>query len=409
MATVQTFGRSITDFLFNTGFVRCDNCEQQTFRLSGQDDSNALSDCPTLTGDIIIAATAEGAIDLDGVEKLNGNLYNEECFDGAHDKDSTQSLVDGDTEPWKECRGLKSLYSNTLSHITGDITLSALVNIDTIDLKRLETVDGTITMEFLPHIERMNLSSLETAESLLIRHNRELVNLTMSELNNITAKESTVELVNLGIYEWPRIKVRIHYRNEKPRRLERLLAKDLPNISIFEFNNADEIGLLEVHGFENQTAMLTTDFQPTGPTPLDPFTDPIASIDNFTMVGFGGNFSISDEGTNLISDDPIVDIKHLHFVNNTMNKILMYYTVGSTRSIFVANNPELVLFEMPKGMENWQWDHIEFKDNPRLRFGLRDEEDLPGEPRVGAWEWGFNTSVLTVQNSPIAPDWMDSM
>lgn len=83
--------------------------------------------------------------------------------------------------------------------------------------------------------------------------------------------------------------IRHHYWDEKPRRrLEKLLNKDLPNVLLFELNHADGFGLLEVHGLPNQTAQLTTDCQPAGPRPGQPFTERVLAIDNLTMVRFGG-------------------------------------------------------------------------------------------------------------------------
>lgn len=84
-----------------------------------------------------------------------------------------------------------------------------------------------------------------------------------------------------------------HYSEESPRRPKRLVAKDLPNISLFEFDNADKIGHLEAHGFQNQTAQLTTEAGPAGPVFDQPSTDPVAAIDNLSMQGLGGKFLIT--------------------------------------------------------------------------------------------------------------------
>ena len=346
----------------------------------------------------MIAATATGTIDLDRIDKISGNLSNEECFDGADNDDNTQALLDGRLRAWADCSGLESLASNTLTHITGHVTLRSLVGITSVNLRSLEIVDSTLSVEFLPHLQRMNLNSLETVESLFVLHNRQLVNLTMPQLNNVTAaEESTVELVDLGIYQWPRIKVRIHhYSEETPRRLERLVAKNLPNISFFELNNADEIGLLEVHGLPNQTAQLTTEFEPAGPRPGQPFTDPVAAIGNFTMTGFGGNFTIDSDDT--------IQIKHVHLVNNTITSINLY-RVAEPQSLLVANNADLNSFEMPSDMSSVQWESIEFDNNPRLSFG----EDRIGHPQLSGWHWGFNTSTLSIRNSPMTPVWIGPM
>ena len=374
-------------------------CEKDSFRLADQEDADALSDCPTLTGDVVVAATAKGSIDLEGIEKISGSLTNEGCFNGA--TDNTRALLDGNLGAWEDCRGLKSLSGNSLAQITGDVALQSLVDITEVEFRNLKAVNGTITVEALPHLKRLNFSSLELTESVYIRHNRQLANLSMSELNNVTAEESAIELVDLGIYSWPRINIRIqHFSEESPRRLGRLLAKDLPNIPLFEFNNADELGLLEVHGYPNQTAQLTTKYSPAGRQHGQPFTEPIGSVDNFTITGFGGVFDIA-----IRHDDPknTTDIKHVRIVNTSMTEIRLD-CVGKPRSLHIADNPKLYEFTMPLDMGSVEWEAIEFDNNPQLSFG---ERWFMG-PTVYAWESRFNTSILSISNSPIMADWVDS-
>lgn len=389
--------------MLSEGYTNGADCEKTTFHLGSQQDVDALRDCPTLTGDVVIAATAEGSIDLDGIETIIGTLSNEECFEGANDNESVQALLNGDLENWQNCRGLESLSSETLSHITGDVTLQSLVDIAEVKLNNLEGVNGTLVIEFLPHLERANFSSLELAESIFIRHSRQLTNLTMSKLNNVTAEESTIELVDLGIYQWPRINIRIQRPDEQPprRRLERLLVRDLPNISLFELNNADEFGLLEVHGFANQTAQLTTEYSEVGPLPGWRFTEPVAAVDNFTLSGFGGQFNIA-----LLLTDPksTIDIAHVRMVNTNFTNIGLS-NLGSPQSLYVADNPELEAFSMPGDIKTAKWDAIEFDNNPRLFFG---EKELDAPQLIG-WYWGMNTSVLSIKGSPMEADFTDYM
>ncbi|KAJ3475495.1 hypothetical protein NLG97_g9438 [Lecanicillium saksenae] len=371
-----------TAFALLAGLVEGDNCEQTNFRVSSQEDATALSKCSIVKGDVIIASTAKGSISLDGVEEISGSLSNEKCFDGANDDDKTKSLLDGNLRAWEGCSDLDSFSSNTLTLVRGDFALRSLVRITEVDLKNLKV--------------RMNLSSLGTVESLFVRHNRQLVNLTMSQLNNITAENSTIELVDLGIYKWPRIKVRIHhYEEESPRRLERLVAKDLPNIPLFEFNNADEIGHMEAHGLQNQTAQLTTEYKPTGPVFGDPFTDPVASIDKLIMKGFGGKFLIDSRY------DRTIKIKHVEFDNTNMTNINLWH-VAEPQPLFITNNPNLDWFSMPANMTDVQWRNIEFINNPKLSFG----EDRVGHPKVGVWYWGFSTSTLIIRHCQMIAEWI---
>jgi hypothetical protein len=41
--------------------------------------ADALSACPTITGNLVLATNAAGNIKLDGVESIEGNLTNEQC------------------------------------------------------------------------------------------------------------------------------------------------------------------------------------------------------------------------------------------------------------------------------------------------------------------------------------------
>lgn len=146
-----------------------------------------------LTGDVTIAATAEGPIDLESVETIRGSLSNEDCFEGATDDDSTQSLLEGSLGDWEGCRGFVGLSASDLAHVTGDVTLRSLLDVTTVDLSNLEAINGTLSVEYLPHLERMNSSSVELVESVYKRHNRQLVNLAMSNIKNVSAENSVVE------------------------------------------------------------------------------------------------------------------------------------------------------------------------------------------------------------------------
>lgn len=195
--------------------------------------------------------------------------------------------------------------------------------------------------------------------------------------------------------------IRIHHFSEdSPRRLERLLVKDLPNIGLFEFNNANEFGLLEVHGYPNQTAQLTTNYSPTGRQHGQAFTEPISTVDNFTISGFGGLFDIPIRHNDLKNT---TDIKHIRIVNTSMTEIRLD-CVGKPRSLHIANNPELYELTMPLEMGSVEWEAIEFVNNPKLSFG---ERWFVG-PTVYAWASSFNTSVLSIKNSPVTVGWVDS-
>lgn len=100
-----------------------------------------------------------------------------------------------------------------------------------------------------------------------------------------------------------------------PEDLKDWVAKDLPNISLFEFDNADKIGHLEAHGFQNQTAQLTTESGPAGPVFDQPFTDPVAAIDNLSMQSFGGKFQITTRPGGKM------DIKHVQVDNTSTTNI----------------------------------------------------------------------------------------
>ncbi|KAI6778186.1 uncharacterized protein J7T54_002721 [Emericellopsis cladophorae] len=367
------------------GLALAQDCEKEIFRIGIQEDADALINCATLTGDVVIAATAKGSIDLDGIEKIDGNLSNEACFDSAddYDNDRLRDLLDGDFDGWKKsCRGLVELSSNTLTYIEGAWTLRALVDIASINFKKLKVLDG-------------------------VPDNR-MTSLNIDGVDRMTGKFHSVELVDLGISEWPAFRlIKIQdmstdtldtpdfdnpIKAEGRMRIDTIVAKDLPNISLFQIRNSDEIGLLEVHGRSWQTIMLEAAPRSDLSTSIEV---PTQVVGNLTMTGIGQPFNFTFGYSGL-------SINTLHMVNNTMRNINLENVIV-TDNLYIAGNRNLTQVRMFESMVGVEFDSIVFEDNPNLLVKL----DSFGNSPLHGWAWGFNASILAVRDCPVGTKWFD--
>ncbi|KAL2754209.1 hypothetical protein ACRALDRAFT_1070057 [Sodiomyces alcalophilus JCM 7366] len=366
------------------------DCEKETFRLRNQEDADALRGCSVLTGDVVIPSAAEGNINLNGVEKIVGNLLSQQCDD--------------------DCPGITSLASDNLTDITGALSLRNMTGLTTVSLQSLQTVGGNINVEGLPELTALNLTKLESAGSIYLRWNPKLANLTLPRVEFITGEESTIEMVDLAIDQWPTFIIRQTSLVPGARRLGKLLVRDLPNINRFEFNNADVIDTLEAHGLPHQKAMLQILEYNTRERARDGRADmPADVIHNLTLTGFGQNFTVTGTRAN---PNLKIEVTSLTIANGTMPQVSLFSVTNMTR-LSVVDNPGIKVFSMPggyDGMTPFPWERIVFRNNPHILFGDRSPPDSEGEHAglfsLSGWRWGFNTSSLVLESNPMHFRWL---
>lgn len=333
-----------------------------------------MKDCTTLTGSVVIATSAEGTIHLDGVERIVGDFSTDSCS-GTDDR----------------CNDVTALNFDALTEITQGLSLQSAPSLSTASFQNLKTVGGNVIVEDSPELSRLNLTNLVSAGSIYLRHNQKLTDLDLPRVSNITGDDPTIEIVNLGISEWPAIRIRARYDDPGPRRLDRLVARDLPNISRFAFDSADIIGTLEAHGLPHQTAALSIDVnrQSNGFLEWNRWQNPGKTIKNLTLAGFGGNFTVDNS-------DWKMEVNSLTITNTAMYYASLYSVTGLER-LHVEDNSNMSFFHMsPDLMKHNLTEAVIFRNNPLLTF----------RSQMSGWHWGFNTSSFILQGSPISPSWM---
>lgn len=372
-----------TTWFRETDAVNAADCERETFQLRDQQDADALRECPVLTGDVVIPSAAEGPIILNGVERIVGSLSNRQCDD---------------------CGGITSLDGDTLVNVTGALSLRNMTSLTSVSFQSLQTVGGNINIERLPELTSLNLTMLQSAGSMYLRWNHKLANLSLPRVELITGEEPTIEMVDLAIDNWPTFMVRKPYWEPEPRRIRKLLVRNLPNISRFEFNNADVIDTLEAHGLPHQKAMLHILKSPTRERARDGRADlPADVIHNLILEGFGQNFTVDDQNRELHVDS-------LTISNSNMTLVALY-GITSMKNLTVVDN-DIRAFHMPGrlgGMRDLPWENIVFRNNSRIYFGSccsQPEGEYAGLFPVSGWDWRVNVSTLVVHSCPISGDWL---
>jgi hypothetical protein len=130
--------------------------------IQSQGDTAPLAGCKMYTGNIVIAKNAVGAIDLPGVQVLNGEI-----------------LVDG-------AENVTSLTGDVLTTIGGSFTLNNLVNLKTLSFPAL-TACGDLTFKGLPNLNALGFNKMLSQVGNLDIENTFLGDLTGLNVSSVTS------------------------------------------------------------------------------------------------------------------------------------------------------------------------------------------------------------------------------
>ena len=101
--------------------------------------ADTLSNCSTITGNVVIQSNAPTQITLNGIEVIDGNL-------------ATSS-----------CDGLQKITAPVLSQITDNFTLSSLPLLTSLEFPLLDSINGGVYWDTLPDLTDVSFGNLTTS------------------------------------------------------------------------------------------------------------------------------------------------------------------------------------------------------------------------------------------------------
>ncbi|KAI9828984.1 MAG: hypothetical protein M1832_000007 [Thelocarpon impressellum] len=126
------------------GAFAANGCTSPENVIQNQGDATALANCETISGDVIIAPEVAGTIQLDGVQKINGDLN---CT---------------------KATGLTGLLANDLETIGGGFILTGLTRLSGLTFPQLTAVDS-IQWQALGALQNLSFTStVSKAKNVLI-------------------------------------------------------------------------------------------------------------------------------------------------------------------------------------------------------------------------------------------------
>ncbi|KAH8690219.1 hypothetical protein BGW36DRAFT_433170 [Talaromyces proteolyticus] len=314
------------------------SCPDATITITTQTDADKLGQCQTFDGDIVLTPTIKEDITLRGIQKINGALYTGPGTDTA-DKPTNAQFT---------------LSSNTLTSISGNLTLSSMPGLYGLFLPNLTTVGGPVTMSELPVLANLSLQSINSVGNIRIISAPKLVNATMGSktvttdptigLKHITdPTDATIEVRNVGLSNVDGLIDLYNASN--------LILKDLPNLNsvILRTGNIDQV---EIQG-NNDLTVYTWE----------------GSIFTDTPQPIIGTLNIS--GVKQVDPCLWPDVHNFIAVNNSIE--YLHFGFKSLQRIEVRDNPNLRRFLPWNGpdfatINVWLWNLTDLiiKDNPLL-------------------------------------------
>ncbi|CAN8105656.1 unnamed protein product [Discula destructiva] len=157
---------AISALVAATGAAAASQCSSATFTITAAQDA-AITDCTTITGDVVIGPGAGTAVDLGSVEQIEGSLI-------------------------AEGLPLISLTAGKLTSISDSLTLNNLTSLSTLSLTALTSV-GTISWATLPALSELVFTAgVDTASIVTIGDTH------LSSLSGLSDTLTSVDTLNLN-------------------------------------------------------------------------------------------------------------------------------------------------------------------------------------------------------------------
>lgn len=134
-------------------------CDTEVINIQNEGDVEAISDCETISGDIVIAPQTSEPIDLSGIGRIEGSLR---CLNAS---------------------GITEITARNLAEIGGTFELSGLTTLSSLNMPALSSV-GSIEWTALPVLTELSFTSQVEQAS-----NVDISNTGLTSLNGINLME----------------------------------------------------------------------------------------------------------------------------------------------------------------------------------------------------------------------------
>ena len=199
-----------------TELVAATSCGSAT--ITSQSDADALAAaCQTVTGDIILATSASGTINLDGIQAIDGNLASEFC--------STS------------CASVNSLSSSTLVSVAQNISLVNLSSLKNISLPQLQTVGAQFYLDSLSNLQDLSIPGLSSVGQFHLVSAPKLVTMNLTGVREVTGQSPSIEIVSVGLLSFQGFSASTN--------LSSFILRDTPNSPGLDLSTS-QIGYLEI-------------------------------------------------------------------------------------------------------------------------------------------------------------------
>lgn len=375
-----------------------------TSRIATQADVDALRNCATVSGDVVLSTSATGSIVLSGVGQITGSLQSEACT----------------TATRSSCDGLTSFSSPELNVVDGGVifeNLTALTEVHLPNLYRVNNIEfrtlrqlqrlsldslnavfdgknlentGNVTFSGLSSLVDISLPKLETAKAFEVLDVQALRNLSLSSLTSLTVlrivdapRLSTTRFGAFSAFppttDIPQTTVEISNANITD--VQNIFAGTALNLSRIAVSNVPSLEVLETRLWHIHDLQL----HGNGDTSLR-FAEPSSWTYDDTEISTVGLLNVSGlsdvwstRGPGYINGGLAIDT-FIAANNNNLSK-LDVPAVQNLRSLTVNNNPSLQSISL-LNMQDWDMDVIRIVDNPKL---LVSGENLASS--LPSWVW----------------------
>jgi hypothetical protein len=335
-----------------TELVVAASCGSAT--ITSQSDADALvAACQNVTGDIILATTANETINLDGIQAIEGNLVSEFCS--------------------SSCASFTSLSSSTLVSVSQNISLINLSGLTNITFPQLQTVGAPFYLDSLPNLQTLNIPTLSSVGQFHLGSTPKLLSMNLNQLQNVTGQNPSIEIISVSLLYFENLNVNTNLSSFILRDTQSSEGFDMsiPQVDYLEIQPGNGVGLR----FSFSTSSGTG-------------SGFVSRVGTLNMSGCN-----SFEADSTTYDTIILNKNTFSYLNLAPIRVL--------NNLSILDNGNLNQATLPSNMSI---ENIEIRDN-----GVLQGSDLSAG--VGSWPWGIKNISSMILEGPFEPNflWVPSM
>jgi hypothetical protein len=318
-----------------------------TATITSQFDADLLrSACPTVTGDVILAANAAGSITLDGIQIIEGSLVSDACSGS--------------------CSSLTSLISSTLTTVSRNISLQGLSGLTTIFLPQLQVVGAELYLDTLPVLQNLSTPVLVSVGQVHLVAAPSLTFINLTQIQNVTGQNPSVLVSGVASDNLQGFNVNSN--------LSSFILRDCPNLKDFGLSTP-QIDYIEIAG--------------NGSLGFGPS----ASFSGFSrFMSKIGTMKLS--GSSAFSADLRTVFDNMILDGNTFTELELQSAIILS-NLSITNNADMTGLLLPKVMSTIQ--NIAITGNSIQGINIAWEGGGIGE---FTWPWGItNASSMVFEGS----------